>query len=335
MRRLLAVVGAVAMVAGAVVVRAGIDDRNQRAAEVYRLVCSSDLGPVCDELRDADPGRVEVTVESASATADRLRRLDGDPALDGWLVTGPWPALVDEARRFGSLPPVFDAGGPGDPLARSPLVVVAWRERADALAPTCPDDLVGWRCLGEAAGRPWTERDGSPEWGDVKVGHADPSADGTGLLVLGQATVGWFGRTDLSTLDLADDTFTGWLTQLERPMPPSPTSPLDRMLQIGRAAYDFVGTTEAESTKVDTAASRAALVKLYPSPMATADVVLAVPPGARGDRLRDVVTERAEDALAESGWQEPAASGLPPGDGLPDPDLLDALRAKAREVTGR
>ncbi len=297
-------------------------------------MCASDLGQVCDELRDAFSGRVDVTVESAGTTADRLRRLDGDPEVDGWLVADPWPALVDEARRFGSLAPIFDASA-GPPLARSPLVVVAWKERAEALAPTCPDAKVGWTCLGEAAGRPWTERNGRPEWGDVKVGHADASDDGTGLLVLGQATVTWFGRTDLSTFDLDDEGFQRWFSGLERPMAPSRTSPLDRMLQIGRAAYDFVATTEADAAKVDTAASRAALTKIYPSSMATADVVLAVTPGGRGERLRDIATERAAEALTQSGWKAPNAPGLPPGNGLPSPGLLDALRARAREVTGR
>lgn len=322
------------MVAGALVVRGRLDDRQEEQAQVYRLVCSVDLGQVCDDLRADYPGRVEVTVEAAGTTADRLRSLDGDPGLDGWLVADPWPAIVDEARRFGSLSPVFDRAT-RPPLVRSPLVVVAWKDRADALAPTCPEATIGWRCLGEAAGGPWTARNGRAEWGDVKVGHADAAGDGIGLLVLGQATAAWFGRTDLSTFDLDDEGFQRWFSGLERPMTPSPGSPLDRMLQIGRAANDFVATTEADAAKVDTAASRAALSKIYPAPMATADVVLALTPGDRGGRLRDIVSDPARDVLTEFGWKAPGAAGLPPGNGLPDPGLLDALRSRAREVTGR
>ncbi len=323
------------MIVGALVVRGRLDDRQEEAGQVYRLVCSSDLGPVCDDLQTALPGRVDMTIEPAGTTADRLRRLDGDPGLDGWLVLDPWSALVDEARRAASLPPLFAAGRP--PLARSPLVIVGWKDRAEALGPTCAvPGSIGWKCLGEAAGQPWKDRRGQEVWGDVKVGHADPAADGTGLLVLGQATVDFFdGRTDLSTFDLEDDGYQRWLLGLERPMTPSPRSPLDRMLQIGRAAYDFVGTTEAEAAKVDGAASRAALTKIYPSSMASADVVLALTPGGRGDRLRAIVDERARDGLTDSGWKEPGAAGLAPANGLPSPGLLDALRAKAREVTGR
>jgi len=311
------------MVVGALVVRGRLDDRKVEAGQVYRLVCASDLDRVCSAIDDAFPGRVDVTVESAGVTADRLRRLDGDPGIDGWLVADPWPALVDEARRAGSLPPLF-ATPAAPPLARSPLVIVAWKDRAEALAATCPGGRVGWKCLGDAAGRT-----------DVKVGHADAARDGIGLLVLAQATVEWFGRTDLSTFDLDDEAFQRWFSGLERPMEPAATSPLDRMLLTGRAVYDFVGTTEAEATKVDTAARRDQLTKIYPSSMVTADVVLAVSPGGRGDRLREIVAGRARTELTDSGWKAPATAGLPAGDGLPDAGLLDALRAQAREVTGR
>ena len=107
------------------------------------------------------------------------------------------------------------------------------------------------------------------------------------------------------------------------------------MLAIGRAAYDSVGTTEADAGIADRAASRQALTKLYPAPMATADVVLAVTAGDRGSSLRDIVTDPARDGLIEAGWKAPGAAGLPSGNGLPAAGLLDALRSRAREVTGR
>ncbi|MEA2686376.1 MAG: hypothetical protein QOE93_1571 [Actinomycetota bacterium] len=324
------------MIVGAVVVRGRLDDRSETQSEVYRLVCSVDLGPVCDDIARAFPGRITMTIESAGTTADRLRRVDGDPELDGWLVADPWPAIVDGARQFANLPPIFATTTANQPpLARSPLVIVSWKERADALGPTCPDAKVGWKCLGEAAGRPWTGRNGQSAWGDVKPGHADAATDGIGLLVLGQATVEWFGRSDLSTFDLDDEGFQRWFSGLERSLRPSASSPLAPMLSIGRAAYDAVGTTEADAGIVDRAASRDSLTRIYPAPMVTADVVLAVSPGSRGSRLRDLVADDARDALTDAGWKAPGAAGLPPDNGLPSPGLLDALRSRAREVTGR
>jgi len=326
----LAVVGAVAMVAGALFVRGRLDDRQVEQAQVYRLACSADLGPVCNELRDAYSGRVDVSVEAAGTTADRLRALDGDPELDGWLVADPWPQIVDGARRAASRPTVFAAGAA--PLARSPLIIVAFKDRAEALSPTCADGKLGWKCLGEAAFQPWKDRNGREAWGEVKPGHADADTDGTGLLVLGQATVEWFGRADLSTIDLDDDGFQRWFSGLERPMRPSPGSPLGGMLAFRPAAYDGVGTTEAEAGLVDRAAIRDSLTRLYPASVATADVVLAVTAGDRGVRLRDIVSGGARDALTEAGWQAPVSAGLPAGNGLPSPGLLDALRSRAREA---
>ncbi len=318
------------MVAGALFVRGRLDDRKVEQAQVYRMVCSVDLGAVCEELQEAYRGRVDVIVETAGTTADRLKGADGDTGIDGWLVADPWPAIVDGARQSASLGSLFAAGAA--PLARSPLVIVAWNDRADALAPTCAGATLGWKCLGESAFRPWTARNGQAAWGEVKPGHADPADDGTGLLVIGQATVEWFGNADLSTVDLDDGGFQSWLTGLERPMPRSAGSPLARMLTIGRSAYDAVGTTEAEAGLAVRAATSKSLTKIYPAPMATADVVLAVTAGDRGARLRDLVAGRARDSLTASGWKAPGSAGLPAGNGLPSPGLLDALRSRAREA---
>jgi hypothetical protein len=334
MRRVLAVVAAAAMIAGALLLRSALDDRKQERGRVYSLVCAEDLAAACDEVSRDHPGRVEVKVEPAGITADRLVRVDGEPGIDGWLVTAPWREIVDGARRSSGLVPIFAAGAP-PAMARSQLAMVAWKERAEALAGRCSP--LTWKCLGEVAGTPggWASVGGRPEWGPVKPGHADASTDGQGLLVLGQAAADYFGRNDLSTADLDDDGFQRWLTGLERAVPPSARSPLTSMLQRGPAAYDAVGTTKAEAGAVARVARRDALAVLYPAPMATADVVLATVPGDRGDRLRDIVTGTARDALLHAGWDKPDAAGLPPTDGLPSPGLLDALRARAREAAGR
>ena len=150
MRRVLAVVAAAGMIAGALFVRSALDDRKEEKGRVYSLVCSEDLAPACDEVRDAYPGRVDVTVEPAGVTADRLVAADDDPGLDGWLVTAPWREIVDGARRSRGKVPIFGDAPP--PIARSPLALVAWKERAEALAPRCSP--LTWKCLGEAAGTP-------------------------------------------------------------------------------------------------------------------------------------------------------------------------------------
>ena len=344
MRRVLAVVAAAAMIAGSLAIRSALDRDRSEAAQVLRLACASELEAVCRRVAE-DDDRVALTVEPAGATADRLASADADPGLDGWLAPAPWPDIVDGRRRSRALPPLF--AGERPTLARSALVLVAWRDRAAALGPRCPPPGgFGWRCLGEAAGIAggWAAVGGRPEWGPVKPGHASPDTDGIGLLVLGQAVVSWFGRADLSTADLDDEAFARWFAGLERAVPATAAaSPLQNMLVVGPAAFDAVGTTEAEATPlVSRSARRDALNLLYPSPMATADVVLAtVERSPAATSLRRVVQgNEARAAFETAGWRvgtgaRPDAPALPPTSGLPSPGLLDALRDRWREAVRR
>jgi hypothetical protein len=290
---------------------------------------------------------VRLTVEPAGATADRLVGEDADPGVDGWLVTAPWPELVDLERRARALPALFTGDRPV--LARSPLTLAVWKDRAAALGSRCPPPAgVGWKCLGDAAGTTgWAAVGGRPEWGPVKPGHAQPASDDVGLLVLGQAVADWFGRVDVSAADLDDDGFQRWFSGLERAVPSSSGSPLETMLVTGPAAFDAAGTTEAEAAPLlARSARRSSLVLLYPSPMATADVVLAAPGGGGASAsLRAVVGGGGgRRALAAAGWRVPGQAradgvpdtpALPATSGLPSPGLLDALRARWHEVTGR
>jgi hypothetical protein len=180
----------------------------------------------------------------------------------------------------------------------------------------------------------------------VKPGHAPPASDDIGLLVIGQAVAGWFGRVDVSAADLDDDGFQRWFGGLERAVPSAAGSPLETMLVTGPAAFDAAGTTEAEAAPlVARSARQSSLVLLYPSPMATADVVLAAPGGdGRSASLRTVTGGGGRRALAAAGWRvpgQPRADGvpdspaLPATSGLPSAGLLDALRGRWHEVTGR
>lgn len=326
MRRVLALVAAAGMIAGSLAVRARLDRGQEERANPLRLVCAAELGPACDAL---DRSRARVTREPAGTTAERLgRSTEADPGVDGWLVTSPWPQIVDGRRRAAQLAPLFTDVTP--PLARSPLVLVAQRALADRLAPRCGGP-VGWKCLGEAAAAP----------GGPKPGHADPATDGLGTLVIGQATAAFFGRGDLSTADLDDAGFAKWFAALERAAPPvaSGASPLNEMLGTNFSVYDAVGTVEAEALPVlNVSAARDKVVLLYPSPMATADVVLAGPGDGVSRRMRDVAgATTTRRALAVAGWRVEGAAPapvppLPPTNGLPSPGFLDALRTRAAEV---
>jgi hypothetical protein len=351
MKRVLALIAAVAMVAGAVFLRNWLDERDDPSSgrddgpsstdETLTLVCDPSLIDVC---RDIQEMRNDVVVEVADSATAMARFTDPgfssrDDPVDGWLVPAPFPAMTDEARERAGQGPVFGEEAPA--LARSPLVVAMWNERADALAPGCPEAEIGWRCIGDGAGVAWGDLGGSPAWGRLKPGFESPETSATGLLIVGQASSAFFGTPSFASNDFDQDGFRGWLRNLEDSVPGFPATagtPLDQMLAAGPASYDLVGTTEAEAgPAVASSRDRDRLRIIYPSPMATADVLFA--PVARSDgadRLREILDDESFAAsLASQGWRvegQPLAPGLAPdldlpdGNGLSRPGVLQALR---------
>lgn len=310
MKRVLALVVAIAMVAGSWLIRSRIDDNEKTRSTTLRLVCTEELAAVCDDARASDAARVQTTVEPAGTTADRLSSAPA-PAVDAWVAPDPWPTIVDERRQRAQLDPLF--GSRRTQLAHSPLALVLWKDAAAV----CKD----WKCVGEKAGR------------TLKPGHADPTRDGIGLLVLGQAAVSYFGRppSDLSAIDLEDPGFDAWFTRLEQAVPQQFTDdPLARMLTIGPSAFDAVGVTEAAASTVRRAARGKDVDVLYPAPMAFADAVVAAVAGARGAQLRSIVEQRGPGALGAAGWR----TAGPHASGLPSAGFLVALSERWREVVG-
>ena len=334
------------MVVGSVLVRSGLDDRDSGATAELRLVCSTELAQACTDLAERSGARVRMAVEPAATTAARLAKEEaggGATSLDGWLVPAPWPDIVEGARRSSGLEPLLTAG---PPLARSPMVLAVWPDRANALRPRCPGGQITWKCWGDVAGSPWPSLGGLPTWGPVKPGHAH-SGEATGLAALGAATSGFFGRTDLARIDLEEnDAFRSWLTRLERAVPtfrPTAGTALRDMLLKGPVDFDAVATTEAEAGPAVTTSARPERPGvIYPSAVATADVTLATVPGDQGRRLtRAVGGDAARAALARIGWRAPnqplargvpSQPGLPPGSGLPPAGVLDALRALSEQA---
>lgn len=344
MARLLALVAAVAMVAGAMVVRDRIDggdagDGGGRG-RALRLVCSTELASTCESLA-ARTGGLQTEVEPAGTTAARLSS-DTATDVDGWLVPMPWPEIVRSARQRGGL---AETVRPGPVLARSPVVLAVWPDRQEALRRHCPGGQIGWRCVGDAAGQPWPAVGGQAGWGMVKPGHGDPTLDGSGLVVLGGAATGFFASARFTRADIEENEFRAWLTRLERAVltfRPSAGTPLRDMLVKGPAAFDVVGTTEAEARPLLATAARSVLpVLLYPAPMATADVVLASLPGDGARRLANTIgSAAAQKALGAAGWRVAGSDAvttsppLPRQSGLPASGVMEALTQAWREVAG-
>jgi hypothetical protein len=353
-RRLLALVVAIALIGLALLLRGvlfGDDDDGGGSADDGgrpRLLCIAELETVCNEL--ADEHDIDVEIEQAGVSVDRIADLPDDQlrdlGFDGWLTLSRDAEIAAQKRERNTFAPA--TGDPSDPIGRSPLVIGIWRDRAAALGEACGGGDLTWRCVGDFAGREWVDAGGDPAWGQVKPAHADPATTGEGLLVIGQAASNFYGRTDLSIDDYADDAFLEWFSRLEDNARIEAESPFEQMLVGGAALYDMVGTLEAQAGPELSRASRDRRDQvrlLYPAPVATADVVYVPAVDADGaDDLDDLLTgDDGRTALARAGWRvdgEPSADGvpdappLPARDNLPDAGSLQALLDTWREVTG-
>lgn len=320
MKRLLAVLGALAMIGGAVLVRGIItgDDGGGGGSSGWgggdgdtHLVCVPELEAACAALAEEDDS-ITFEVEDAGVTAARLTAPDFQPTesgVDGWVTLNPWPGLVDLRREINQDAVVL--GEASEVLATTPLDVVGPTERLDALVGEVCDaaaDTPVWRCFGENAGRAWGGLPGGdPGWGTVNVGFPDPDRSATGLLVLGQASAEYFGALGGTTFarNDFDAVFSGWLGGIADSSPNLPSTagtPLDQLLQYGEASWDAVGDLDWTADAEVTGSRDEELLTVTYSSFMLAEAV-AVP--VRGHELPDLTDDGARNALVDAGFTNP------------------------------
>jgi hypothetical protein len=296
--KLLAVVVALAMVGGALLVRSRIADDDDGPGgdgdprEKFTVMFISELEEICRKL---EPEGIEVEVEDAGTTADAL--VDGRPDFDAWVTIDPWPQMVDIGRQQAQQPDLF---GRPEAVASSDLVLLL----AGETSAEC-----GWECVVEASGE--QQEIGIP-----------PDDSGFGVQVVGEAFSSRMGTTEFSRQDIQDES--QWLDRLLDFEPA--TDAERRMATQGTAAYIAAGTTEQRATTVlgTPGGDRQNLHLGTPEVPARADVVVAAVAGSdSGDRLQGLFTgQTARTAFEDEGWSTPVEGQT----GLPAADLLVALR---------
>lgn len=329
--RVLALLAAVGMVAGALAVRNRMEADDPPPADAPLVVCAADVEAACNAFGN----RARTDVEPAGTTAGRVGAAagNGDEAISAWLSPLPWADVARAAA--GQRAARIRLTTEPSPVARSPLVAVVATSRAPVVQAACGGGVT-WRCLGDLAGKgEWAAAGGPPEWGLVRLGLPDPVSEASGLAALGAATAGFFGRTDLSAFDLEDPAYGDWVSAVARAVPRGAS--LEKLVLTNGAEVQIFLTTEAHARAVlggGGSSERATLI--YPSPVATADVLVAYAPDDAGSRARRAVADSdVARALGAAGWRlagDGRAPALPAGSGQPSPGLLEALRQTWREV---
>ncbi len=134
------------------------------------------------------------------------------------------------------------------PLVLTPLVLVAWDDRASVLAGK--DKVLTFKRLHDAIKDPkgWPGVGGKADWGFVKLGHTNPTRSNSGLqaLIL-MAYEFQKKRSGLEVRDVLDEKFQDFLKTIEKGVPKfgdSTGSFMEEMVLYGPSKYDVVVTYE-------------------------------------------------------------------------------------------
>ncbi len=227
----------------------------------------------------------------------------------------------DWAARSGAAPIV--AAEPRQ-LVLTPLVLVAWENRAKALWPGGPRNF--WGDLHDAIANDggWKALGGSESWGPVELGHTAPPASNSGAQALVLMAYGFLNKTGgLTAADVSSPQFEQWLREIERGVPAFSDSTgdfMNDMVLAGPSKYDFGIVYENLALQsMDAARNRQGqpLRIYYPPatllsdhPYATLQAPWATPEQrAAADKFRDFLLSRPIQELAlQSGFRPVDAS---------------------------
>ena len=135
-------------------------------------------------------------------------------------------------------------------VVKTPLVLVAWKQRADILWGRQPGASL-WRELHDVLIDPqgWAVYN-HPEWGYVKFGHTDPLKSNSGFMTILLMTYGYYNKTaDLGASDiLSNDGYQRWFLETEssiRQFEYSTGPLMEKMVVYGPSTFDMVTVYES------------------------------------------------------------------------------------------
>jgi len=157
-------------------------------------------------------------------------------------------------------------------VVKTPLVLIAWKERADVLWGRQPGASL-WRDLHNALNDPqgWAAYN-HPEWGYVKFGHTDPLKSNSGFVTILLMTYGYHNKTtNLSASDiLSNSDYQDWFLETESSIGQFEysTGPLmEKMVAYGPSTFDMVTVYEATALEqAENAVGRYGELRVYYPP---------------------------------------------------------------------
>ena len=163
-----------------------------------------------------------------------------------------WISILqdDSASRYGhSLVNASDKAN-CRPVLLTPLVMVAWKERADVLWGNNPNSHM-WLKLHDALVNPngWAAY-GHPEWGYIKFGHTDPLKSNSGFQAILLMTYSFLGKTSgLTSGDITTNAdYEKWFLELEDTISnfgDSTGTYMNDMVAFGPSKYDMIAVYES------------------------------------------------------------------------------------------
>ena len=215
-----------------------------------------------------------------------------------------------------------DGDGAPQPLLITPLVFVAWEDRARALEKGTGGHIT-WKVLHKAltAAKGWAAVGGDPEWGFVKLGHTDPTRSNSGLQALFAMAVEYHGgQKPLTVANLLDPGLQGFVRDIEKGVTkfePSTGTFMTDMVRFGPSKYDVAVVYESLAiAQVENAQGRWGNLKVYyPTPSLWSDHPIAlVNPSKLGQAERDAALTWIRYLRARPAQERALAFGFRPAD---------------------
>jgi ABC-type sulfate transport system substrate-binding protein len=146
------------------------------------------------------------------------------------------------------------------PVLKTPVVLVAWSNRADVLWGQNPNSRL-WIRLHDAVTKETWDAYGYPEWGFIKFGQTNPLKSNSGFQSFLLMTYNYFGKsTGLTSGDILDSDYQDWYREFGRNVTKFGDSTgtfMEEIVAYGPSRYDIVAVYEATAIEhIDNAVAR-------------------------------------------------------------------------------